>query len=125
MLRRSEEVEEEEVGVLCNGKRFQLSGVKRTATNKEGECGSTEGSNYDSVFLEEAKFLKVETKTTQYHSEDDSSQARNYVRPTTPGTTRKTQVRTENPLQASFQTNDNSSKNSGRPNQYREVILLL
>jgi len=55
MLRRSEEgVEEEEVGVLCSGKRFRLSGVKRSASNKEGECSSTEGSDYDSVLPEEA-----------------------------------------------------------------------
>jgi len=56
MPRRSEEVEEgeEEGGVMCSGKRFRLSGLKRTATNKVGECSSTKGSDYGSIFLEEA-----------------------------------------------------------------------
>jgi len=37
MLRRSEEgIEEEDFGVLRSGKIFWLSGVKRTATNREG-----------------------------------------------------------------------------------------
>jgi len=46
MLRRLEKVgekvgEKEEVGVLRCGKIFRLSGVKRTATNRKGECSST------------------------------------------------------------------------------------
>lgn len=58
MLRITEEVrEEEEIGVLCSGNRFQLSGVKKTVINREGECSSTEGSDYGSIPLEEAAFL--------------------------------------------------------------------
>lgn len=60
MLRRSEEgLEEEDIGLLCSGKIFRLSGVKRTATNREGECSSTEGSDYGSVLLEESEFWET------------------------------------------------------------------
>ena len=63
MLKRIEEVGEEvEIVVLRSGKRFQLSGVKRTMTNREGECVSTEGSDYGSVPWEEAEFWEIETQ---------------------------------------------------------------
>jgi len=91
MLRRTKEVgEEEETGVLRSGKRFWLSGVKRTVTNREGECSLTEGSDYDSVPPEEVEFWDIEikeNKESQYVSEEESSQARHCVRPTTPGAT--------------------------------------
>jgi len=61
MLRRSKEVEEEDTRVLHSVKIFRLSGVKRTATIREGDCSSTEGSDYDSVLPEEAIFWEVET----------------------------------------------------------------
>lgn len=62
MLRRTKKVgEEEETRELRSGKRFRLSGVKRTMTNREGECSLTEGSDYDSIPLEEAKFWEIET----------------------------------------------------------------
>lgn len=55
MLKRLEEgIEKEYVGLLHSGKIFRLSGVKRIVMNKEGECSSTEGSDYDSVLLDEA-----------------------------------------------------------------------
>lgn len=64
MLRRLEEgIEEEEVGVLHSGFFFWLSGGKRTATNREGECTSNEGSDYDLVLPEEEEFWDTETTT--------------------------------------------------------------
>lgn len=103
MLRRLEEgIEEEDVRVLCSGKRFQLSGVKKTMTNREGECSSTEGNDYASVLLEEIEFWETKTTTSQYQSDEDSSQARNSVGPTTPGTTQNKEVRPETPSQTSF-----------------------
>ena len=65
-----------ETGVLHSGKRFRLSGVKINTTNIEGECSSTEGSDYGSVPLEEEKFWEIEIekdKESQYLSEEESS----------------------------------------------------
>jgi len=83
---------------LHSGKRFWLSGVKRTTTNREGECSSIEGSDYDSILPEEVEFWEIVTDTSQYPSEYESSQAGHCVRPTTPGTTQKIEVRPESPL---------------------------
>lgn len=116
MLRRSEEgVKEEEVGVLRSGKRFQLSRVKRTATNREGECSSIEVSEYGSILPEEATFWETETTTSQYQSDDNSSQVGHCVGPTTPKTTQKTKVRPKSPLQTSFKSS--GSKNSASQSQ--------
>jgi len=119
MLRRSEErIEEEDVEVLRSGKIFRLSGAKRTATNREGECSSTEGSDYDSILPDETKLWEIETTTTQYQSDEDSSQAEHCVGPTNPSTTWNKEVRPENLLQTSFQTSEKNikislSQNSG------------
>jgi len=50
MLKRIEEEREEvETGVLCSGNIFRLSEVKRSSTNREGECNLTEESDYGSI----------------------------------------------------------------------------
>lgn len=49
MLRRGDSVEEEEVGVLHNGNIFQMSGLKRTMTEREEECYQTKGSDYNII----------------------------------------------------------------------------
>jgi len=66
MLRRSIEgtKEEEDVGLLHSGKRFRLSGVKKTLTDREGEYSPTEGSDYGSVLPDNMEIWEIETATT-------------------------------------------------------------
>lgn len=115
MLRRSEEgIEDEDIGVMHSGKRFRLSGVKRTVTKREGECSSIEGNDYDLVLPDEAELWEIETMTTQYQSDEDSSQTEHCVGPTDPSTNWNKEVSLENPMQTSGKNNTISlSQNSG------------
>lgn len=61
-------------------------------TKREGECSSIEGSDYGSIPQEESIFWDIETKADKeslYLSEheEEPSQARHCVGPTTPGAT--------------------------------------
>lgn len=57
--------------------------------------------------------------TSQYQSDEDSSQAGHCIRPTTPDTARHKEVRPKSLLQTSFQTSGNSSNNSVSQSQNR------
>jgi len=63
--------------------------------------------------------------TTQYQSDEDSSQAEHYVRPSHPSTTWNKEVRLENPVKTSFQTSGNNSKNSISQSSGSGAIVVI
>ena len=88
--------------MLRSGKIFRLRGAKRTVTDREGECSSTEGSDYGLVLPDEEELWEKKTVTTQYHSDKDSSQVEHYVGPTTLGAAWNAEVRPKSPMKTSF-----------------------
>jgi len=116
MLRSLEEgATKYEARLLCNGKRFQVSGTKRTATGREKVHSEAEGSDYYAIpqIKEGSREEEGDYQLSGEVCPHNIFQVGHCVEPMTPCASPKSKVRTNTLLQLSGKDSQNNSGSSG------------